>query len=600
MNKMQEIWTVYNKGADFKGIAEHLNIDPVLVRVMRNRELLTEEEMKCYLGRTSFKGYDGILLKDMEKAVNLIIDKISAKCRIRIISDYDVDGIMSNYVLYQGLKRAQKQCGIEEEEYLDYVIPHRVKDGYGLNSRLIETAHCDGIDTIITCDNGIAAIEEIALAKSMGMTVIVTDHHEVQECLPAADAIVNPKQAHCSYPFSEICGAVVAYKVIEQLYYRLAIPDWELEVFHPYIAMATVCDVMVLREENRYIVKRGLEVLKRKMEQGSLEEGLQALITENELLAEQITANSFGFVLGPCLNAVGRLSSAIWGMKLLLEQDRHRAAWRAKRLTQMNTIRKEISACYEKQAYALANQPEYQKDKVLVLYLPKCHESIAGIIAGRVREHTGKPTLILTDTREAGVLKGSGRSIPEYDMFAEISRQKELFLRYGGHKMAAGFSLLHDNLEQIRLNLNQEAELTEQDIAIKRHIDVVMPVDYVGERLVGELALLAPFGNGNEQPLFAARNLLLKRGKICGKQENVLRLTFVTENGNYINGVYFSDTPEKLLEQVEEVLKESLTSRIREGREINIPVSVLYQPRINEFQGVKKIELRVLGMKYQE
>lgn len=599
VNKMQEIWTVYNKGADFKGIGEHLEMDPVLVRVMRNRDLTTEEEMKCYLGRTDFAGYDKNLLKDVDKASSLILAALQQRQRIRIIGDYDVDGITSSYILLKGLGRIQQVCKTEDG-YVDYVIPHRMKDGYGLNRRLIEEAHEDGISLILTCDNGIAAVEEIALAKEFGMTVVVTDHHEVQETLPAADAIVNPKQKDCSYPFAQICGAVVAYKLIARLYERVSLPEGELELFHPYIAMATVCDVMPLRDENRYIVKQGLACLEKRWQQGSLEPGLTALIAENQLVDSRITAATLGFVLGPCLNAVGRLSTAVWGLKLLLEEDEKRAAWRAKRLTQMNAIRKEMSQNYEKKACELAVSTEYEKDRVLVLYLPKCHESIAGIVAGRVREYTGKPTLLITDSREKGIVKGSARSIPEYDMFASLLRQKELLLKFGGHKMAAGFSLYRENLEKLRSLLNQEAQLSDDDVAVKRHIDVVMPVEYITETLVSQMEQLEPFGNGNERPMFAVRRLCLKRGKICGKKNNVLRLTFVTERGKTVNGVFFSDMPQRLLDPVEEQCGEPIGEKLKQGRELNLMVSVLYQPKINEFQGVRTVELRVLGMKYEE
>ena len=596
---MQEIWTVFNKAADFKALAQRVQIDPVLVRILRNRDLTTYEEMAQYLGKTDFCGYDGMLLKGMLKAVPLLCEKLKAGRHIRIISDYDVDGIVSNYILYQGFTRLRGKLSLEGSN-IDYVIPHRMKDGYGLNVRLIEEAVEQGVDTIVTCDNGIAAIEEIAYAKKQGLTVVVTDHHEVQEQLPEADVIIDPKQKDCGYPFSEICGAVVAYKLIEQLYRHCGIEEEELAPFYPYLAMATVCDVMELREENRYIVRRGLSYMKQALLDGKLEPGLTALVEANNLEPEKLTAYSFGFVLGPCLNAMGRLSTAVWGLKLLLEPSRNKAAWRAGRLTQMNAIRKEMTKQNQKAACELAEQQPYSKNRVLVMYLRDCHESIAGIVAGRVREHTGKPVLILTNSRQEGMLKGSGRSIPEYDMFAALSVHKELFVKFGGHKMAAGLSVAEENLELLRQCLNRDCTLSDRDIARKRHIDMRMPVSYITEALVSELSLMEPTGNGNERPLFAVKGMVLNRLRIVGQHKNVLKMKFTDAQGNNIDGVFFGEQPLTLFKEFPKERYACVEAAIERNIPVNIGMSLLYQPSINEYNGVKSIELKILAVKYEE
>lgn len=596
---MQEIWTVFNKAADFKMLAERLKVDPVLVRILRNRDLTTYEEMAQYLGETDFCGYDGRLLKGMAQAVSLLLDKLKAGRHIRIISDYDVDGIVSNYILYQGFTSVSERL-FPMGGNIDYVIPHRMKDGYGLNVRLIEEAILEGVDTIVTCDNGIAAVEEIAYARKRGLTVVITDHHEIQEQLPDADVIIDPKQADCSYPFSEICGAVVAYKLIEQLYRQCGMEEEELAPFYPYLAMATVCDVMELRDENRYIVRRGLSYMKQAFRDGTLEPGLSALMEANELGADKLTAYSFGFVLGPCLNAMGRLSTAVWGLKLLLETSKNKAAWRAMRLTQMNDIRKEMTKQNQRIACELAEQPVYLKDRVLVLYLEECHESIAGIVAGRVREHTGKPVLLLTASKEEGILKGSGRSIPEYDMFAALFAHKELFVKFGGHRMAAGLSIEVDKLNTLRRCLNQDCALSDKDIARKRHIDMRMPVSYITESLVSELSLMEPTGNGNERPLFAVKGMVLNRLWIVGQNKNVLKMKFLDEQGMGIDGVFFGEYPLTLFEEFPEECYACIEAAAERGGLINIPMSLLYQPAINEYNGVKSIELKILSVKYEE
>lgn len=591
---MQEIWTVYNKAADFHGIAAKYGIDPVTARVMRNREVVAFEEIEKYLGTGDFKGYDGTLLKDMETGCEIMLEEIKKGGRIRIISDYDVDGIMSNYVLYKGLCAVYQKWNGNSDQ-IDYVIPHRMKDGYGLNRNMIEALEQDGISLLITCDNGIAAKEEIALAKSKGIKVIVTDHHEVQGELPDADAVIDPKREDCEYPFKEICGAVVAYKFIEQLYKKAGIGQECMQEFYVYIAIATVCDVMKLMDENRYIVKRGIETLQKQLETHTVDTGLNALILENHLEEKTITATTFGFIIGPCLNATGRLSKAIWGLKLLLEQDERRARHLAQRMTQMNEMRKTLSARFENEAYELASK--YQNDNVLVIYLPECHESIAGIVAGRVREKTGKPSIILTRAHQKGMAKGSGRSIPEYNMFEKLYEKKEMLVHFGGHPMAAGLSLWEKDIEELRNRLNQDANLTERDIAIKRHIDLVMPVEYITEELITDLAKLEPYGNGNEKPLFAVRELKLTGGRVLGAKANVLRLNFVTAQGTRVSGVYFSSKPLDILKELEETSGIAISDCILNNKPFQCITNVIYAPSINEYMGNKNVQLRLISLK---
>lgn len=591
---MSEYWTVYNKRADFHGLAEQLNVDPVLVRVMRNRELLTLEQMQCYLGQSPAPLYDADLLKDCDKAVGLLTDALNQGLHIRIISDYDVDGMMSNYVLYQALQTAMQATN--NTAFVDYTIPHRMKDGYGLSSKLIEQAHTEGVEVILTCDNGIAAIEAVALAKTYGMTVIVTDHHEPQDELPTADAIVNPKQPDCTYPFPHICGAVVAYKVMERLFQTMQIEQAQLKRLFPYIAIATVCDVMPLVDENRTIVKEGIAMLQEQMCKGGLDVGLNALIEAKGVRAEQIKASTFGFTLGPCLNASGRLATAEWGLKLLLETDARRANWRAKRLTQLNEIRQQMSKEMERQAYAIADSAEYQKDTVLVLYLPKCHESIAGIVAGRLREYTGKPSIVLTDSKTKGIVKGSGRSIPEYDMFAHLLAVKDCMTQFGGHKLAAGLSLYQSDIARLRTVLNAQADLNAQDIAVKRHIDLVMPLEYVSLELIEQLTLLEPCGMANSNALFAARDVVLANARIVGQARNVLKMTLLSPNGGTFDGVYFGEDMGRLVANVAKRLNQTPEELLQNLPSLKPCVSILYRPQRNEYRGNVSIQLKIIGI----
>ena len=473
-----EKWFVASKRADFNKIGEVFHISPVTARLMRNRDLTTIEEMQRYLYGSLSDLYDPHLLKDADKGAEIIKEKIEARKKIRIISDYDVDGVSSNYILYQGLKR----CGAD----VDYKIPDRVEDGYGINEHLIEQAAEDGIDTIITCDNGIAASAQIAYGNSLGLTIVVTDHHdipfqkendEITYLLPPAAAVINPKQKDCSYPFKSICGAVVVYKFIQVLYDLFQIDQKESEAFLEIAAMATVCDVMPLFDENRILVREGL----RRIRQTEIV-GLQALIEANHLEDKKLSSYHFGFILGPCINASGRLTSAKEALELLLCKDKEICRQKAEALTALNAERKEMTADGVKAAKAYLESTGHAKDKVLVVYLPDCHESIAGIIAGRMKEYYHKPVFVITRTKEG--LKGSGRSIEAYHMYQEMNKIKECFDKFGGHPMAAGLSMQEDRLEEFREKLNTNTTLTEEDFVEKVHIDVALPISYLSESLI--------------------------------------------------------------------------------------------------------------------
>ncbi|MBR5266623.1 MAG: single-stranded-DNA-specific exonuclease RecJ, partial [Lachnospiraceae bacterium] len=450
------------KRADFNSLAERLGVSPVSVRIMRNRDLETEEEMRKYLYGTVDELYDGNLMKDMEKAVRILMEKIKDRARIRIIGDYDIDGVCATYLLLTGLKRAARDVWKEgSQEWIDYEIPDRIKDGYGINASIIRQAAEDGVDTIITCDNGIAAFNEIALAKELGMTVIVTDHHEVpvdaegKQIVPLADAVVNPKQADDNYPFSEICGAVVAYKLIRELYRAVGISDREWNELLEFAAIATVGDVMKLKDENRIIVKYGLRRIA-----VTKNLGLRKLVEKTGLDITALSAYHIGFVIGPCLNAGGRLQTAKLALKLLLSQDESEADKMAEELKALNDLRKDMTKQGEDEAFSQV-EALYEQDKVLVVYLPDCHESLAGIIAGRVRERFHKPSIVLTRGEE--MVKGSGRSIEQYHMYQGLTKVSDLLPKFGGHPMAAGLSIEECNIEEFRRRLNEDAELTEED-----------------------------------------------------------------------------------------------------------------------------------------
>ena len=578
-----EKWFVINKGADFAGIAKRFGISPVTARLIRNREVMGDEAIARYLKGGIGELYDPHLLLDSDRLTDILVQKISEQKKIRVIGDYDIDGVMSTYILYKGITR----CGGS----VDFQIPDRMKDGYGINDHLIEQADEAGIDTIITCDNGIAAIGEIAHAKSLGMTVLVTDHHEIPYTeergerhykRSEADAIVNPKQMECTYPYKNLCGAAVAWKVIQILYEKCDIAVEESYDFLENVAFATVGDVMDLTDENRILVREGLKRI-----HTTMNPGMRALILQNKLEPEQISSYHFGFVLGPCINASGRLETAKIALNLFLREDVKKASEIAAELVDLNAQRKDMTA----EGVELAMQQVEEGntgEKVLVVYLPDVHESLAGIIAGRIREACHKPTFVLTKSEDG--VKGSGRSIEAYSMYEELCKCQELFTKFGGHPMAAGLSLPEANVEIFREKINACCGLTEEDFIPKIKIDIPMPVDYPDIPLVNELLLLEPFGKANVKPQFADKNLGIDRAVVVGKNQNVLKLTLKTERGKSISAVYFGDV-EEFREYYGRKYGENEVQQAFLGRTNGIRMSVVYYPEINRYQGNESIQI---------
>lgn len=552
-------------------------------RLIRNRDILGDDAIEKYLRGGIEDLYDPHLLLQADRLVDILSEKIRQEKSIRIIGDYDIDGVMSTYILCQGIRR----CG----GCVTPQIPDRIRDGYGINEHLIEEAYRDGIDTVITCDNGIAAIDEIDRAKELGMTVLVTDHHEVpyveedgerRYMRSEADAIVNPRQKECPYPCKGLCGAAVAWKVIQILYERWEIPREEAFDFLENVAFATVGDVMDLTDENRILVREGL----RRIHQ-TKNIGMRALIAQNGLEPQQVRAYHFGFVLGPCINASGRLETARRALNLFLEQDVEKAAEAAASLVELNTQRKEMTAAGIEEAKK-AVEESCAGDKVLVIYLPEVHESLAGIIAGRIREIYHRPVFVLTQAEEC--VKGSGRSVEEYSMYEELCKCRELFLRFGGHPMAAGISLSEENVDIFREKINRSCELTNDDFIPKIKIDAAIPADYPDERMVQELKLLEPYGKGNQKPQFADRNLILRRAFVVGKNRNVLRLSLQTEAGAAVSAVYFGDVAAFEDYYAEKYGSEALQRAFR-GQENDIRMSIVFEPELNEYQGMRSVQL---------
>lgn len=591
MEEKKELWMVQTKRADFSGLAMRLGVSPVAVRVMRNRGLTEEAEMRKYLYGTLDDLYDPRLMKGMEQAAELIARKLKEGKHVRIIGDYDIDGVCSTYILLKGFQRVAKElsqrCSLEAGRYsvekendaqIDYEIPDRIKDGYGINESIIRQASADGVDTLVTCDNGIAALREISIAKQLGMTVVVTDHHEVPvdeygQILPPADAVVDPKQDGETYPFHEICGAVVAWKLIRVLYEKLGIPESEWMDLLEFAAIATVGDVMKLQDENRLIVKYGLKKI------GSTKNtGLRKLIEKNNLDIENLSAYHIGFVIGPCLNAGGRLKSAKVALRMLLAEDPERAGEMADELKELNDMRKDMTAKGEAEAIEQVEK-QYMDDKVLVVFLPECHESLAGIIAGRLREHFHKPSFVLT--RGETTAKGSGRSIEQYHMYQGLCKVSDLLVKFGGHPMAAGLSLEEKDIDEFRRRLNADAELTEEDFVPKIWIDVPMPFEYVNEKIVQELKDLEPFGQGNEKPLFAQKSLVIRNARVLGKNRNVVKLNLVTETGQPVDGLLFADGDRFLEEQA--------------GRNM---IDMIYYPDVNEYNGTRTLQAVIRNYKF--
>jgi len=583
-------WFLSAKKADFNSIAEKFHIDPVIARIIRNRDVVEDVDIDRFLNGSLDLLHDPRGLKDIEKAASILKEKVQNGQKIRIIGDYDVDGICATYILHKGLS----VCGA----VVDAVIPHRMKDGYGINEALVEQALSDGVDTILTCDNGIAAKDVLESAKEKGLTCIVTDHHEVPYeevneekvyVVPDVDAVVDPKQEDCEYPFSSICGAVVAYKLIQVLLSEFGMDvtcmkQIERELLEP-AGIATICDMMPLIDENRIIVKKALEYLKE-----SQNPGLRALIAVNGLEPDKLTSYSIGFVLGPCINATGRLDTAQLALELLQSGNYEDAVPYASTLKEYNANRKEMTEQGVDKALTLIESGTYDADRVLVLYLPDVHESLAGIIAGRIREKTGKPTFVLTKGEEG--VKGSARSIENYSIYEEMTKCSHLFTKYGGHKMAAGLSLEEKNIEPFRKMINANCTLTEDDFEEKILIDVPMPMSYVTESFVQELSVLEPFGAANEKPVFAQKNIRFIRGYIMGKNKNVARFDVLDENGLHFNVVCFRNLG-KLTEYLNQKAGKEKTERLFTGGlypEEAVVLDVIYYPNISEFRGKTSVQ----------
>ena len=581
---MREKWMLRTKKADFNEIGRKFKVDPLIARLIRNRDIVLEEDIKKYLYGNKEDMYSPYLLKDMEKAVSILEEKIKNQSKIRIVSDYDVDGVISNYVLYRGLQ----EIGAD----VDYKIPDRINDGYGINERMVMKAVEDGIDTILTCDNGIAAVNQIALAKENGLTVIITDHHDVPfimqegskiEQLPKADAVINPKQKECSYPFDKICGATVAYKLIQALYEKRGL---EHDFYLEYLAIATVCDVVDLTDENRIIVKEGLKLLN-----ATKNLGIKALIGENFKEKPELNAYHLGFIIGPCVNAAGRLEHAGEGLSLLLAKDEEEAMDKARHLKILNDERKSLTEQGVEKAIELVETTNIKDDKVLVIYLTDCHESLAGIIAGRIREKYNKPVIVLTRSKEG--VKGSGRSIDEYSMFEKLSECRDYLDKFGGHPMAAGLSLKEENIDSFRKALNDNSGLTEENFIKKVYIDIKMPFYYISEHIIHQIECLEPFGKANEKPVFAESDVKITEARILGENKNVLKLKLATDAGGTIEGICFKNTMEELLNQIKEKYGMDEVDKMFERRENAVRLRIIYYPSINSYKGKKTLQVTI-------
>lgn len=575
-----ERWVLLRKGADFEKIGKKYQISPRLACLIRNRNVIGDEEINRYLNGTINDLYDGMLMKDMDKTVDILKEKIEENKKIRIIGDYDIDGVNATYILLEGLER----LGAD----VDSDIPDRMRDGYGLNRDLVERAYEAGVDTIVTCDNGIAAASEIAYGKEKGMTILVTDHHEVpyeetgdgrSYILPPADAVIDPKQADCMYPFSGLCGAAVAYKLMEALWESMGKDSSDLDDLIENVAIATIGDVMDLEEENRIFVKEGLQMLKR-----TSNLGLKALIECTGIEKEHLNSYHIGFVLGPCINASGRLDTAKRALELLRAKTKKEADILAGDLKALNDSRKDMTADAVEQAKEQVEFSAMKEDRVLVIYLPDCHESLAGIVAGRIRESYYKPVFVLTDAEEG--VKGSGRSIDGYHMYEELNKCKHLLTKFGGHRLAAGLSLEKENVDTLREMLNANCRLTEEDLKEKVTIDMEMSFANVTEKMVEELSFLEPFGKGNTKPVFAARNVKVLNGRVLGKNRNVLKMQVQDTAGTVIEAMLFQKV-EEFLKEIEDVYGTHSVEMFLQGRQTDIRLALTYYPDINEYMGRK-------------
>lgn len=585
-----ENWVLLRKGADFQHISEKFHISPRVASLIRNRDVIGDDAIEKYLNGTIADLYDGMLMKDMDKAVAVLGEKIKENAKIRIIGDYDIDGIQSTYILLEGFR----MLGAD----VDSDIPDRMKDGYGLNRNLIDRALEADVDTIITCDNGIAAAEEIAYAKSMGMTIVVTDHHEVpyteigagrRYILPEADAVVDPKQEDCTYPFKGLCGAAVAYKLVEALMEAMGKDAEDADYLMENVAIATIGDVMDLVDENRIFVKQGLDMLKR-----TENLGLKALMECTGVNVDKLSPYHIGFVIGPCMNASGRLDTAKRALELLEAKKVAEADLLAGDLKALNDSRKDMTAQAVEEAFIQVENSELKDADVLVVYLPECHESLAGIVAGRIREKYYRPVFVLTKGAEG--LKGSGRSIETWHMYEGLNRVKHLLSKFGGHKMAAGLSMPEENLEQFRKEINEKSGITPEDLNEKIAIDMQLPFDCVNEKFIGELAVLEPFGKGNARPVFAERQVQVESARILGKNKNVLKLQVKDLHGTRMDAMYFGDV-NTFVEYVREKFGDIACECLLRGHGHGIVMAFTYYPDINEYQGVRTPQIVIQNYK---
>lgn len=584
-------WILQRKAADYKGLSEKLKVDPVIVRLMVNRGLLTYEEMEEYLHPTLDNFPDPHLFADMDEACGLLMDAIDEGVKIRVVGDYDVDGIMSTYILTSAIKEVGGD--------VDYAVPHRMVDGYGINPEMVQAAFDDGVRFIITCDNGIAAAPAVDLAKKLGMTFVVTDHHEVPfetaedgsvvQKLPNADAVVDPKRNDCGYPFKGICGAQVAWKLVDVLFEFVGLDKEMADKYLQFASIATVCDVMELKGENRATVYHGLKAI-----ENTDNVGLNALLARNELKGKPLSCYHLGFIIGPCLNASGRLDTASKAIELLFEEDSAKALASANELVELNSQRKNMTQIGIDKAREIIENSDIKNQKVLVIYIPELHESLAGIVAGRIRETYNKPVLVITDAEDGA--KGSGRSISAYNMFEELTAVKDVFTKFGGHPMAAGVSLPIDKIDELRDRLNSNCKLTEDDMQEIIKIDCDMPLSYMTESLVDSIDMLAPFGTGNTKPLFALKNVEIKGASFMGKDGQFLRLNVGTENGGNMTALMFRNVLE-FQQAVSDKYGEDTLQRLFSGNTNDVKMDIIYEPSINEYRGSRSIQIMVENFK---
>ena len=578
---MDADWRIYSKRADFDAIGNRFNIDPVVARVIRNRDVVGEDAVERFLYGTLDSLYDGSLMKDMEKGVGIISGKLDEGARIRVVGDYDVDGVTSTYILYDALKN----LGAD----VSYDIPHRITDGYGINVRMIEKAHADGVDTVITCDNGIAAFEALDRANELGLTVVVTDHHEIQEKLPTADAVIDPHQEGDEYPYKEICGAVVAFKFIRCLY-RSRDVELSERKYLDFAALATVCDVMPLLDENRVIVREG-------MRQIAVTDciGLRALVNECGLSGAVISAYHLGFLLGPCINTCGRIGAATDALELFVNEDPEWCRKRASEIKLNNDERKRITEEGTALAIEETEKAGRDSDQVIVTHLDGVHESLAGIIAGKLKEHFYRPTIVFTDSADEELYKGSGRSIDAYNLFQELTAVQDILFKFGGHKLAAGVTIEKKNLEVLRQRLNEQAQMTEQDLIPKLMIDVPMPLRYVNMNLIRQLDSLEPFGTGNPRPLFAEAGLQLLGMEVFGKRSNAIKLRVKDSRGGTF--ILLNFDPEGVIGDIKKWFTDEVCDKILRGIDTGVKIDVAYQPAINVFNGQSSIQFMLRNMR---